>query len=586
MSTSDLSSLPGTGGRPWWTFLAVAMLVSIALRVALPSGIAVEHFDEGVYASNLWCPDTDFRYPDRHLYAPPLLPALIELLLLVLGPGQIVPSLVCLVAGISLVPLLGEMSRRWLGEPAARAIVTLAVFSDLHILYSRTGLTDVLWTTWLVAALWLIHAALRRSRPLLVIAAGIAVGLGWWTKYTGWLPLAISLAGIGGALVLGTAGGVQARRWLRGLLLISIVAGMTIAPHFIALADDGGYSAVVENHGRYLVGLGGWISTLTTQADNHIHLESGLGALGLVLAVWLAAGRPWRFTWNAGTRPLPRRQLLILSFSVAGIGAIFSVALVLGLLATLALVLRFRLRAVLDERMADVDPEHSGNLAGWMLAVWWIGLTLVTPLYYPYPRLTLPWLVASWMVAGALIGRIAWLRVANESGREPRPVRAASGLVVIACLLLGLGLVFRVQTYGFSAWQPRTSMIDVADGVLIRINAAEPSGLKVIRVWGEPAVFYQLNARAGDDIQVQPAGGLSVIPPGDPSPDFPVFVLVGPHVLNAKEPFHVDRARFEPLGPPIRVSPSRLVQRNQPPARQDQPMEFRLFRFRPSPPAS
>ena len=111
------------------------MLVSLALRLMLPSGIAVEHFDEGVYASNLWCPDTEFRYPDRHLYAPPLLPALIELLLLVLGPRQIAPSLVCLVAGTVLVPLLGEMSRRWLGEPSARAIVTLAVFSDFHILY-------------------------------------------------------------------------------------------------------------------------------------------------------------------------------------------------------------------------------------------------------------------------------------------------------------------------------------------------------------------------------------------------------------------------------------------------------------------
>ena len=562
------------------------MLVSLALRLMLPSGIAVEHFDEGVYASNLWCPDTEFRYPDRHLYAPPLLPALIELLLLVLGPRQIAPSLVCLVAGTVLVPLLGEMSRRWLGEPSARAIVTLAVFSDFHILYCRTALTDVFWVTWLVASLWLIHEALCHGRPLLIISAGLTVGLGWWTKYTGWLPLAICLAGIGGSLVFGSAGSSQVRRWLRSLLLVSIVAGITISPHFFALENHGGYSTVVENHGRYLVGLTGWISTLTVQTDNHIHLESGLSALGLVLSVWLAAGRPWRFTWNAHRQPIPKRQLSILSFSVAGIATVFSVSLILGLLATLALVLRFRLRTVFDERARMTDPEHFSNLAGWMLASWWIGLTLVTPLYHPYPRLTLPWLVASWMVAGALIGRIVWLRVADEARLEPRPIHAKTGMVVIACLLLGLGLAFRVHTYGFPAWQPRTSMIDVADEVITRVKKTEPTGLKVIRAWGEPAVFYQLNARAGDEIQVQPAGGLSVIKPGDPAPDFPVFVLIGPHVLTAEETFHLDGTRFEQLGPAIQVSPSRMVQRNQPPARQEQPMEFRLFLFRPPHPAT
>ena len=41
--------------------------------------MAVEHFDEGVYASNIWFgPEAGYQYPMRRLYAPPLLPSLIE----------------------------------------------------------------------------------------------------------------------------------------------------------------------------------------------------------------------------------------------------------------------------------------------------------------------------------------------------------------------------------------------------------------------------------------------------------------------------------------------------------------------------
>ena len=61
--------------------------------------------------------------------------------------SSIAPSLL---AGIALIPLLGLLARDWLGEPAGRAAVLLAVFSDVHVLYSRIALTDVPWITWLV----------------------------------------------------------------------------------------------------------------------------------------------------------------------------------------------------------------------------------------------------------------------------------------------------------------------------------------------------------------------------------------------------------------------------------------------------
>ena len=57
----------------------IAVLAGAGLRLAFPSHMSVEHFDEGVYASSAWFgPDEGYQYPNGHLYAPPLLSRLIE----------------------------------------------------------------------------------------------------------------------------------------------------------------------------------------------------------------------------------------------------------------------------------------------------------------------------------------------------------------------------------------------------------------------------------------------------------------------------------------------------------------------------
>src|SRR5690606_11086823 len=77
-----------TSAPPWemprpdrseWLTLLVIVLLAAGLRLAFPSRMAIEHFDEGVYASNIFFSIADGgQYPYRHLYAPPLLPWLIE----------------------------------------------------------------------------------------------------------------------------------------------------------------------------------------------------------------------------------------------------------------------------------------------------------------------------------------------------------------------------------------------------------------------------------------------------------------------------------------------------------------------------
>src|SRR5438477_12380920 len=114
---AESTSLPG---RAEVLLLGLIVLVAIGLRVAWPSRLAVEHFDEGVYASNLFFHDKagTGHYPDQHLYAPPLLPFLIECAMIVFGTSNAAAMAVNIVAGALTVPLLWWLGRRWFGPTA------------------------------------------------------------------------------------------------------------------------------------------------------------------------------------------------------------------------------------------------------------------------------------------------------------------------------------------------------------------------------------------------------------------------------------------------------------------------------------
>src|SRR5262245_13960523 len=64
--------------RREWMLLVVVLVMGVGLRLMAMSRSAVEHFDEGVYASNVYFGAPDYAYPQRRFFGPPLLPALIE----------------------------------------------------------------------------------------------------------------------------------------------------------------------------------------------------------------------------------------------------------------------------------------------------------------------------------------------------------------------------------------------------------------------------------------------------------------------------------------------------------------------------
>ncbi|MBX3443759.1 MAG: glycosyltransferase family 39 protein [Planctomyces sp.] len=515
----------------------IVLAIGVGLRVAWPSRMAVEHFDEGVYASNLYSPLTGDRYPDQHLYAPPLLPWLLEWSTVFFGPGG--AMWVNVFAGSVTLAVVWGLVRSWWGPAAAGAALVLLAFNEFHVAYSRAALTDALLCLWLTAGVWTgWRAVVRGGWGNLLIAGGFAA-LAWWTKYNGWLTLAITGAGTGGWLV--------AERWLRpgprsaalaesspeaGRVLFRWLATAAIAfaawsPWLIRLQDHGGYAAVARNHAGYFSGPGEWGANAARQ----------LGALLLQLG------------WS-GSLLLPLATLAAAALLAAGLAGAAGTR---------------------GAEPAARDDRGARSAAVWFSLAWLIGLSVAVPLYRPYPRLMLPWVVAGAVAGGGLVAAVVTRRgrrsVVGSGGSNPasdaeRPSSAGrleTGLVAAGlalCAVVGVwrptSATGRADGIGRTptAWQDRTSLQRVADEALARL-ADEPlagtfEGYRAaVYVVAEPGLYFHLASKERDSSVghlTQAASDFGMAEPGGHRAPIPAYVLAGPHAD------HAEAERFQATG--------------------------------------
>ena len=466
----------------------VLFLIGVAVRVAFPSAMAVEHFDEGVYASNLWCPDTGFQYPDRHLYAPSLLPALIEWSLVLFGSARWAPMVPSLVFGSLTVPLIWWVARNWFGPAAGLSAAALAALSDYHILFSRSALTDVMLGFWLLLAVYIFEQAFRTLNPARAVIAGVVTGLAWWTKYNGWLPLAISLSGL---LAWSLFAPREERQLGRRLLLWGLAAVTALAvwsPFWWSLPH--GYSQVAANHRQYVVGLAGWWDGFLQQLQTQLYLVRGLTGVAVIVAIF------------------------VVLFSMPS-----------------------RLRVWIEKQkpattLLQVIAEVWLRQTEWMLLAWCVGLTLATPMYRPYPRLVMPWFIA------ACLG-MTWLFFVAKRFEYVRIPRKLAVSLVVLLMIISIGFDFIEVPHPRDArwvagWQSRAALADLAPQVqeAARRVAAEGGSRDVggkravLYVFAEPGLFFHLPA---DDLGVAAAGNLDFLKPDAPSTGLPTFLVTGPH---------------------------------------------------------
>ena len=92
--------MPARYSKQELLLVAMGMLLGVAFRGLHTEQLAIEHFDEGVYASTTWY-DSQFGqpWPMRHLYAPPALPGTIRMLSAVPGLSSTAPFLPSIVLG-------------------------------------------------------------------------------------------------------------------------------------------------------------------------------------------------------------------------------------------------------------------------------------------------------------------------------------------------------------------------------------------------------------------------------------------------------------------------------------------------------
>lgn len=555
--------------RTEWVVLGVVLLAGIAVRVAYPSRLAIEHFDEGVYASNLFFNDEQGNeYPDRHLYAPPLFPWLVEWSMVLFGTGTAGCFAVSIAAGTATIAAVWWVTRNWFGAVAAMSAACLVAFSGPHVAFSRACLTDVPLCLFWTLALGCLAEAVTRDRIGWAIAAGIATALGWWTKYNGWLPLALGFAAIVAWLITARPGWHVAKRAVLLWGAAALTAAILWCPVLWGLQSEGGYSAVAANHARYFHGLAGWWDALRQQVASLGLFRWPGGVAGFLvgaLAVLqptilvLLAEAPSRSDTGVATPSLLtaafRKWGWKLKGVLIGLGVLwffFPFHLWNPLfLASVGLA-----AAAAARRSPAGFPSLSHSLPLWLAASWYFGMLAATPLYRPYPRLALPWLLGA-SVASVLLLAVVWDWLRAADGAPSTASRRSRfhdddlvkwvPMMTVACLL-----TMSIWRWNETLPDDRSDLARAAAQIRGRLvsdtrDASKKDDLAVY-VIGEPAVFFHLSAGG---LLAAPVANLDFAAPSARRLPVPTFLVFGPHArrsLRFEEEWKERADRFEKLG--------------------------------------
>lgn len=561
-----------------WRWLALAVVLGAAIRLMYLDRVAVEHFDEGVYAANVWFgAEEGYQYPLRQFYAPPLLPALIEWCYVAWGftgmkaPAWLpmVPSLLC---GIATIPSAWWIARQWFGPAAGYTAMWLVALNEFHAAYSRTALTDVPVT---LAILWAVFAAWRLLLDPTVkngVITGVLTAIAWWLKYSGWLPLAILL--VGGA-VFQCLVRSEERRW-KAWSIATVVAVLTAGVLWLPVLSDcqavGGYSAVAANHRGYIMGWSHWWGNLVTLSQCHEHYLSVL--LFVAIGVWLSYSLDRN--WTSIVRWQYTLPAAVLIFIAAWLVRSVSSWVLMLTVATTSMVL-----GILARCHSELSREETA--AGALASTWFVGLFLMTPLYQPYPRLLLPWWLASILLT-------CWvpLRFGSQSKlTEPNELLASrrtfewpkSELLLIPPMMIGLlALLVALSTTVFkevtvSLREDRRSFRNAAEETSKIIRQADDQS--IAQVYGLPPVVLALRERGvaavvcgGPEAAARLAGSWVIV-----SSDADRDSTWNDHWPKVADQFELVRT--------IDINPSSIVRLDNGPLPPDPPpVEVRVYRHR------
>jgi dolichyl-phosphate-mannose-protein mannosyltransferase len=517
-----------------WVFVLVATLLGLGLRFWHLDRLAVEHFDEGVYASNLFFTERDnFRYPNQHLYAPPLVPGLIEWSMTFLGMEPWVPMIPGILLGAATVPLLWWMLRGLAGPLAAMLACWLLATNEYHIFYSRTALTEpVLGFFWVLAlglgarALLVPLADNPRRAYTLAAFAGLACGLCWWTKYNGWLTafLLTATAGLQWLIMERTSS-----RLKQNLIIVGIMLAVTVllyAPYIWSLQPTGGYLAVSANHRQYFEGLGSWwknwnlqIQSLNTLQTYMTGALGGISVLGFILWSREQEAQASRILLIDTLRK-SRFWLMQIVYYVffSNIISDFTFLLVGGLAVWLCYDYR-----------KSTNARTKLTMSIGLTAIWLVSLLILTPLYHPYPRLILPAVIAGLVLYGIMVEliRLTYDNKADSKSSDLAKENRRTKILTVLMAFLLLNAVRATITLPTKIYGQRvgleTSVSEVVKTVLPNGDLNAPV---IVYVYGEPAVYWNLSRQ---QVLAGPVSDLEFASSETRPAGVSLYLVTGPH---------------------------------------------------------
>jgi len=453
--------------------LAAVLVVAAGLRVLSWGSVGLDHFDEGAYAYSAAALASGGLgaawYPRVELLAPPFQYGAGAVAMLLFGISDRALIGVSTLLGVGTVGLVFLAGERWLGRPAALAAALLLAMSDFHVLYSRSGLTDVSFGFWLLAALLCFAEAERRESSGWAVLAGLATGAAWNTKYHGWLALVIAAA----ALALGarTADRERMRASLARLGIATLVAVAAYAPWaYYVTRQPGGYALLLEHQATFLRPAEA-IPQAWAHLQAQLYLDGWLGRSAPGLAALLLA-----LPAAAGQRP----RRLARAAVVGGIGLVTGQAVLVGL-AALA---------------AAVGVARSGNAGARIALAFFLVFSALTPLYLPYPRLALPWILAAVLLAGQ--GLHAFVRAGDAAAADPdaalgspawaRRARLALGTASVAAVALCAAL--RPPWRSAATFEPKDGFRTASEAISRQVDPGA-----TVLVWSEPGVAFYLRTQ-------------------------------------------------------------------------------------------
>lgn len=464
--------------HPEWVPVVVLTVFAAGFRFAGLGRLGLDHFDEGVYASaGLWSVGPGGLAsldPGLIPYAPPGFPILVGLGYRFFGPSDLAAIAVSIVAGIAAVPVVYALGRKTFGPYFGVAAAGFAAASMPHITFSRMALTDATFVlAWLVAML-AGGGFLEKPGPLRAVALGLAVGAAQLVKYNGWLA---------GAIVAATAclGPIASRdERSRGRLakvfgwgaLAAAIAFVVDWPWIGFVGRHGGYAALLTHQRGYFDGPSAWFANWMLQLRQ-------LVAFTPTGAAEAAGGVASALAALAGLAVLEKRRIRSPFASVVGLATV------------LLLLTRASSTWWLGLGLAGFLLRHTAPRAR-LVGVWWLALSVLTPMYHPYARLWLPLEAAGWLVGGLAVGTafgwsdrvVGWPERGWYRGRRAVLLPVALSLVA-AWVVPGL-IPPRPRPLPGGLAEPRDSLRSATTGLVGKL----PHDVGAVMLLGRPPLLF------------------------------------------------------------------------------------------------